>query len=83
MLPTTDVSGNTLDHGSRATDLAARSLAEAGGLPLTGTLGCLVEAKRRGWIDSVNPLLQALRQKARFWISREFEEAVLKDPGEV
>jgi len=63
-------------------DVAARSLAEAGGLPFTGTLVCLVEAKRRGWVDSVSPLLQVLRQKARFWISRELEEAVLKDAGE-
>jgi len=63
-------------------DLAARSLAEAGGLPFTGTLGCLVVAKKRGWIDSVAPLLEDLRRNARFWISRQLEEAVLRDCGE-
>jgi len=63
-------------------DLAARSLADSGGLLFSGTLGCLIEAKSRGWIDTVAPLLNDLRQSARFWISRQLEAAVLKDAGE-
>jgi predicted nucleic acid-binding protein len=34
-------------------DLQARALASANGIPFTGTLGCLVEAKARGIVDAV------------------------------
>ena len=63
-------------------DLQARALASSNGLAFTGTLGCLVEAKSRGWIDAVAPLLDNLRRSARFWISRRLEAQVLHDVGE-
>jgi len=64
-------------------DLQARALATANGLPFAGTLGCLVEAKNRGLIDSVAPLVERLRVSARFWISKEMEKLVLIDAGEL
>jgi predicted nucleic acid-binding protein len=64
-------------------DLQARALASANGLPFTGTLGLLVEAKARGLVDAVAPLIGKLRVSARFWISVELETRVLKDAGEV
>ena len=63
-------------------DLQARALASANGLPFTGTLGLLVEAKARGLVDAVAPLLGKLRVSARFWISAELETRVLDDVGE-
>jgi predicted nucleic acid-binding protein len=63
-------------------DLQARALATANGLPFTGTLGLLVEAKTRGLIDEVAPLIEKLRVSARFWISLELETRVLDDVGE-
>ena len=43
-------------------DLAARNCAKAHGLPVIGTLGVLVVAKKAGRIDSVAPHLAALRE---------------------
>ena len=63
-------------------DLQARAMASANGLPFTGTMGLLVEAKARGLVDEVAPLIEELRARARFWISAELESKVLKDAGE-
>jgi uncharacterized protein len=63
-------------------DLQARAVASASGLPFTGTLGLLVEAKARGMIEAVAPLINELRVSARFWISLELETQVLDDVGE-
>lgn len=63
-------------------DLAARELASANQFLFTGTLGCLVQAKRQGLITSVRPFLRELRLKARFWIADALEERVLRDSGE-
>jgi predicted nucleic acid-binding protein len=63
-------------------DLQARAFAVSNDLTYTGTLGCLVVAKSRGWIDAVAPLIDELRRSARFWISARLEEQVLRDAGE-
>jgi hypothetical protein len=63
-------------------DLQARALASSNGLAFTGTLGLLVEAKARGLVDVVAPLIEKLRRSARFWISLELETRVLNDVGE-
>ena len=63
-------------------DLAARELAASNGLLHVGTLGCLTEAKQRGLITQIKPLLQDLRHKARFWISERLEAKILRDAGE-
>ncbi|MDB6139906.1 MAG: putative nucleic acid-binding protein contains domain [Verrucomicrobiaceae bacterium] len=63
-------------------DLAAREIAGANGCLYTGTIGCLAEAKKRGLISAIGPLLMALRTRARFWISEPLFQAVLRGAGE-
>lgn len=63
-------------------DLAAREIASSHRMLFTGTLGCLVQAKKKGFISEVKPLLQSLRTEARFWLSSELEAAVLKEASE-
>jgi len=63
-------------------DLAARDIARASGCLFTGTIGCLIEAKRQGLIRTIRPLLDALRVKARFWIADSLAERVLRDAEE-
>ena len=41
-------------------DRDARRYAERLGLPFTGTVGILLEAKERGFVDAVKPLLDVL-----------------------
>ena len=48
----------------------------------TGTLGCLVQARRQGLLPAIRPLLDELRIKARFWISDTLAARVLHDAGE-
>lgn len=47
-------------------DRPARRLAQAFGLRVTGTLGALLAAKRRGFVDRVQPSLDALRKHGFF-----------------
>lgn len=63
-------------------EIAAREFAARSGLLFTGTLGCLARAKQQGLLPAIEPLLQELRTKARFWISNQLEERVLRDAGE-
>jgi len=63
-------------------DLAAREVAASSGLPFTGTLGCLAQAKKEGLIEVLEPLLDELRIKARFWISDRLRLRVLREAGE-
>lgn len=63
-------------------DLQARALATANSLPFTGTLGLLVEAKAKGLVHAVAPLIEKLRLSARFWISSELETRILNEVGE-
>jgi predicted nucleic acid-binding protein len=62
-------------------DKAARRLAAAIGLPVSGTLGILLEAKRSGLVAAVRPLIDALRPLP-FHISGSLYEAVLRKAGE-
>ena len=48
----------------------ARGIAEYMGLKVVGTIGILIECKRRGLIQRVRPLLDSLRQ-VDFWIDEE------------
>jgi predicted nucleic acid-binding protein len=52
------------------------------GLPLTGVLGVLLRAKKRGQIQILKSEIDALRSKARFFIAPALEAAVLKQAGE-
>ena len=54
-----------------------RQAAKRLGLTVTGTLGVLIAAKDRGLLESVRPLLDALRVNAGFWIGDDLYNAVL------
>ena len=59
-----------------------RSAAESAGLRVTGVLGVLLQAKKKGEIQLVRPELEALRSRARFFVSPRLQENVLKVAGE-
>ena len=63
-------------------DLAARAAAAANGLSVTGTLGLLAVAKADGRLSALAPVLQALRERARFWIHPQLEQTLLREAGE-
>ena len=86
----------TLDHGEAAAlalarregaDLVliderrGREVARRLGLPVRGTLGVLVQARRQGAIDALAPILEQLID-AGFWISDELVSRVLGAVGE-
>lgn len=50
-------------------DSEGRRMATTVGLRCIGTVGLLVASKRAGHVARVAPLLDALRARARFWIS--------------
>lgn len=60
----------------------ARKLAKQKGLKRTGVLGVLAEAKERGLIGEVRPLIETLRNQADFWLSEALCNRVLSDAGE-
>ena len=62
-------------------DALARKEAEILGIPLTGTLGLLIDAKRAGLIPAVGPLLDQL-QSLRFRLAPQTHAAVIKLAGE-
>ncbi len=62
-------------------DNAAKKTAKYLGLSVTGTLGVLVKAKRKGIIKEVRPLLSEMRQNG-FYISNAVENMVLKEAEE-
>jgi predicted nucleic acid-binding protein len=62
-------------------DRQGRKLAAAHQLPFIGTLGLLLEAKKRGAIAEVRPYLEKL-EVAEFWISEAVKKEVLKKANE-
>ena len=64
-------------------ELDGRRTADRLGLRYTGTVGVLIEAKRRGDIGSVGPLLDDLRSKAGFWLSDAVVRRALELAGEL
>ncbi len=59
-----------------------RVVASQLGLQFIGLLGVLVEAKHKGLIRAVKPVMDDLMAKAGFWISQELHEHVLQIVGE-
>ncbi|MFW6358381.1 MAG: DUF3368 domain-containing protein [Chroococcales cyanobacterium] len=59
-----------------------RLIAERFNLQYTGILGILVEAKHKGLISEVKPLLDALINKAGFWVTLALYERVLREVDE-
>jgi len=59
-----------------------RRIAVSAGLRITGLLGVLADARRAGLVESVEPILDDLITKARFWIGPELYREVLTELGE-
>lgn len=53
------------------------------GVRCIGLIGVLVEAKRRGLVSEIRPMLAALRDVAGFWVSEALYQRVLQDEGEL
>lgn len=60
----------------------ARRVAKRMGLNRTGLLGSLLEAKSRGMITAVGPVVDDLVVKAGFWIAAGLRDHVLAQAGE-
>ena len=56
-----------------------RSAAERAGLPVTGVLGVLLRAKNEGQIQLIKPEVDALRTRARFFLSARLQEKAFGD----
>ncbi len=63
-------------------DYKARRIAEQLHLIYTGTVGVLIKAKRMGFIPSIRPLLEKIRQ-TDFRISLDIELQALKEANEL
>jgi predicted nucleic acid-binding protein len=59
-----------------------RSAAERAGLRVTGVLGVLLRAKKEGQIPLMKPEVDALRTRARFFLSARLQEKALEIAGE-
>jgi len=59
-----------------------RETAHYMGLRRVGLIGALIEAKHRGLIDAIKPLLDVLRTQAGFRVSDDLYTRVLEDEGE-
>lgn len=60
----------------------ARETAQRFGLPYTGLLGVLEQAKREGLVPVIRPLLDDLQHKAGFWINTALYTHILRRVGE-
>jgi predicted nucleic acid-binding protein len=59
-----------------------RTVATRLGLRFVGVLGVLIEAKRKGCLAAVKPILEDLVMKAGFWVSPQLYTRVLDAAGE-
>ncbi|MFZ5497088.1 MAG: DUF3368 domain-containing protein [Verrucomicrobiota bacterium] len=62
-------------------EAAGRAVARRLGLTVTGIVGLLLEAKRRGHLARLKPTLDRLRQGG-FWLSDQIYREVLRSAGE-
>lgn len=59
-----------------------RKLAARLGVKTIGLLGALIEAKRKGLVTEVKPVLDQMIAKAGFWVSRQLYSRVMQEAGE-
>lgn len=59
-----------------------RRVAARFGVRFIGLIGALVEAKQRGYVAAIQPLLDDLIHRAGFWISDALYRSVLRSTGE-
>ena len=64
-------------------EAAGREKAKQLGLDTIGVLGVLLEAKHRGSIEAVTPLLDRLKDNHRFFIGPGLRDKVLRLAGEI
>lgn len=69
-----------LTHGLDAIidDLAGRKCAESLGVPLRGTLGIVLAAKRRGLIPAARPIIEDLVSAGLYLSRRVIDDALLR-----
>ena len=60
-----------------------RDTARHFGLRYTGVVGVLIEAKHKGYVQAIQPHLDALRDLAGFRVSEALYRRVLQDEGEI
>ena len=63
-------------------DRRGRTVAAQRGVPLIGVVGVLIEARTRGLLDSVRPVLDDLAARAGFWLGNDVRRQALKAVGE-
>jgi len=59
-----------------------RKVASRLGLDRIGILGILIQAKNKGFIIEVKPIMDDLRIQAGFWIKNDLYNYVLQEAGE-
>ncbi len=64
-------------------EMAGRKVAARLGLKVTGSLGVLLRAKSDGSIDSLREEIDRIRSEAKFYLSEDLEERVLRQAGEI
>jgi predicted nucleic acid-binding protein len=64
-------------------EIEGRSVARHLKVPVVGTLGILLKARREGVVASLGAELHALRQRAGFFISPQLERDFLREAGEM
>lgn len=62
-------------------DNAAKKTAKYLGFTVTGTVGVLLKAKRRGIISEIRPVLNSMKKEG-FYISENIEQMMLEQAGE-
>jgi predicted nucleic acid-binding protein len=62
-------------------DRLARQCARSLGLGVIGTLGIILEAKHRGWIEAARPIIQQLMDR-KMYLSSNLVQAALREAGE-
>jgi predicted nucleic acid-binding protein len=60
----------------------ARAVANRFNLRFTGLMGILIEAKQKGHIPAIKPVIDRLRTEANFWISEPLYKQVLQTANE-
>jgi len=63
-------------------DKDARLEAGLSKIPVTGTMGILIQAKKKGLIKSVRYFMDELKNQHHFWISNAMYKKVLELSGE-
>lgn len=81
IITTPEIASDVMEALLILDDLQARKIAAALSLNFTGTLGVLVKAKQSNLLESINPVLQRLKE-VNFRVSSEIEEDILKQCGE-